>query len=163
MAIFGKQSDIDTFKLFARELMGDIITTQIGYYKINLEDTEVNIYGEGQEKYFIGPVLLNCLIERGDVETQDDDFGPDVIRNMEFRFLRDDMEAANVVPEIGDIIMHNELYYEVDNVNQNQLIFGKDNEYAYSTGLNEFGDNYSVILKAHYTRGDKLGITKQRA
>jgi hypothetical protein len=58
--------------------------------------------------------------------------------------------------------MYNELYYQVDNVNENQLIVGKDNNYSYSDGLENFGSDYSVILTTHYTRGDKLGITQQR-
>jgi hypothetical protein len=162
MALFGQRSDIDTFKVFARELVNDIITQQIGYYQISLRDTESNIYGEATEKFFIGPVLLNCLIERGDYTSPVDDFGPDVNREVTFRFLRDDLIQANVVPQIGDILMYNELYFEVDNVNQNQLVVGKDAEYSYSTGLENFGDNYSIILTTHYTRGDKLGITQQR-
>ncbi len=162
MAIFGKSTDIDTFKVFARELLNDIITQQIGYYKLSLKDTTSNLYGEGVEKFFIGPTLLNCLIERGDFESPTDNFGPDIERPVSFRFLRDDLILANVVAEIGDIIMYNESYYEVDNVNQNQLVVGKDKDYSYSTGLEQFGDNYSVIVKTHYTRGDKLGITQQR-
>jgi hypothetical protein len=58
--------------------------------------------------------------------------------------------------------MYNELYYQVDNINTNQLILGKDNNYAYSNGLENFGDNYSYILSTHYMRGDKLGITQIR-
>ena len=56
--------------------------------------------------------------------------------------------------------MYNELYYQVDNVNTNQLIVGKDDNYAYSQGLENFGNSYSYILTTYYTRGDKLGITQ---
>ena len=58
--------------------------------------------------------------------------------------------------------MYNELYYEVDNVNENQFIIGKDNDYAYSQGLENFGSSFSIVLTTHFTSGDKLGITKQR-
>lgn len=162
MALFGKQGDIDTFKIFSKELVNDVITQQIGYYKYSLKDTQVNIYGEATERYFVGPILLNCLIERGDFTVNVDDFGPDTQRAVTYRFLKDDLISANVVPEIGDIIMYNEVYYEVDNVNENQLIMGKDNNYPYSTGLQNFGNSYSIIVQTHYTRGDKLGITAQR-
>lgn len=162
MAIFGGSRDIDTFKIFSKELINDIITQQVGYYKVVLNDTPVNIYGEALTKNFIGPVLINCLIDRGDFEDGINDFGPDRSRNVTFRFLKDLMVEANVVPEIGDVVMYNELYYQVDNVNTNQLILGKDNNYAYSTGLENFGDNYSYILTCHYMRGEKLGITQIR-
>lgn len=162
MALFGKQGDIDTFKIFSKELVNDVITQQIGYYKYSLKDTQVNIYGEATERYFIGPILLNCLIERGDFTVSVDDFGPDTQRAVTYRFLKDDLISSNVVPEVGDIIMYNEVYYEVDNVNENQLILGKDPNYSYSDGLENFGDDYSVVLQTHYTRADKLGITQQR-
>jgi hypothetical protein len=162
MAIFGSLRDIDTFKIISKELVNDVISQQIGYYKAVLKDTLSNLYGESLNKSFIGPILLNCLIERGDFTAPVDEFGPDVLRDVTFRFLRDDMIQANVYPEIGDVVMYNELYYQVDNVNENQLIVGKDNNYSYSDGLENFGSDYSVILTTHYTRGDKLGITQQR-
>jgi hypothetical protein len=162
MAIFGGSRDIDTFKIMSKELINDIITQQIGYYKIVLNDTPANIYGESLSKNYIGPVLINCLIERGDFDTNTQDQGPDRDRVATFRFLKDMMVDANVVPEAGDVIMYNELYYQVDNVNTNQLIVGKDNNYAYSTGLQNYGDSYSYILTTHYTRGDKLGIVQIR-
>ena len=162
MAIFGGSRDIDTFKIMSKELINDIITQQVGYYKIVLNDTPANLYGESLSKNYIGPVLINCLIERGDFETNAQDQGVDRDRASTFRFLKDMIVEANIVPEIGDVIMYNELYYQVDNVNTNQLIVGKDNNYAYSAGLQNYGDSYSYILTTHYTRGDKLGITQIR-
>jgi len=125
-----------------------------------LQDTKSNIYGESQNKSYIGPVLFNCLIERGDYAAPVDEFGIDTTRDVTFRLLRDDMIDANVVSEVGDIVLYNELYYEVDNVNNNQLILGKDDQYAYSEGLENFGNNYSVVLVCHMTRADKLNIVK---
>lgn len=162
MAIFGTLRDINTFKSISRELVNDVISQQIGYYKVVLPNSEANIYGESLAKTYVGPILFNCLIERGDFTAPVDEFGPDTQREVVFRLLRDDMIEVNVFPEVGDVIMYNEIYYEVDNVNENQLILGKDNAYAYSEGLENFGNDYSVVLKTHYTRGDKLGITQQR-
>ena len=159
MAIFGSINDIDTFKLISRELVNDVVTQQIGYYKLSLQDTVANIYGEALTKSYVGPTLFNCLIERGDFNAPADDFGVSTTRDATFRFLRDDMIDANTVPEVGDIIMYNELYYEVDNVNNNQLVMGKDNQYAYSNGLENFGNNFSIVLNTHLTRGNRLNIT----
>ena len=158
--MFGRNRDIDTFKSISKELVNDVISQQCGYYKVVLQDTMSNIYGESQNKTYIGPVLFNCLIERGDYTSTTDDFGVDTTRDVKFRLLRDDMIDANVVSEVGDIVLYNELYYEVDNVNDNQLILGKDNQYAYSDGLENFGNNYSIILTCHMTRADKLSISK---
>jgi hypothetical protein len=105
---------------------------------------------------------MNCLIVRGDFTTTIDNFGPDSRREVGFRFLKVDLQAANVVPETGDVIMYNELYYEVDNTNENQLFLAKDPNYAYSEGLNEFGTSFSIILSTHLTTPERLGITQQR-
>lgn len=160
MAIFGSSRDISTFKLISRELVNDVISQQCGYYKVVLTDTPSNMYGENLAKSYVGPILFNCLIERGDYTAPVDDFGVDVDRKVTFRILRDDMITANIVSEVGDVVFYNELYYEIDNVNTNQLILGKDNQYSYSEGLDNFGNNYSVVLECHMTRADRLNITR---
>ena len=162
MALFGRQRDIFAFNTFNRELLEDIISQQIGYYKIKLDQTKVNIYGEGINKFYIGPVLLNCLIERGDFNSARIDYTVEVNRASTFRFFKDHLKEANVVPEIGDVIMWNEHYYEVDHVNEHQLIVGKDNDYAYSEGLQFYGNSLSIILTTHYVSPDKLGINLNR-
>jgi hypothetical protein len=162
MAIFGTRRDINTFTGISRELLENVVSQTCGYYKISLTDTKVNVYGEGQNKYFIGPVLINCLIERGDFTFKKESFGIDVDRDVTFRFLKYHLVQANVVPEPGDIIMYNESYYQVDNSNENQLIVGKDNDYAYEQGLGNFGDSYSIILSTHLTSPDVLGIKENR-
>jgi hypothetical protein len=91
-----------------------------------------------------------------------DSFGPDSRREVQFRFLKVDLEAANVVPETGDIVMYNELYYEIDNTNENQYFLGKDPAYAYSEGLGNFGASISIICFGHLTSPERLGITQQR-
>lgn len=162
MALFGSVRDAAMQIGVAQEFVGNVVTQQIGYYKVILPATQPNVYGEALVKDYIGPVLINCLIVRGDFNTVIDDFGPDSRRDADFRFLKVDLEAANVVPETGDIIMYNELYYEVDNVNENQLFLGKDPQYAYSAGLNNFGASISIVLNTHFTTPERLGITQQR-
>lgn len=162
MAIFGSKRDINFFKSISRELLEDVISTQCGYYKIILNQTQPNVYGEALSKYFMGPVLLNCLIERADFTAVSSELGPDYNRNVTFRFLKDHLVDANVVPESGDVIMYNELYYEVDGVNENQLVLGKDSDYSYSQGLDNFGASFSIICSTHFASPDRLGITKQR-
>jgi hypothetical protein len=66
MALFGSTRDFNTMMGVNYELIKDVISQAIGYYKISLVDTKVNLYGEATNKQYIGPVLLNCLIDRGD-------------------------------------------------------------------------------------------------
>jgi hypothetical protein len=67
MALFGSIRDVSALRFINRELMGNVITQQVAYYKYNLGQTRVNMYGENVEgKFYIGPVLLDCLLERND-------------------------------------------------------------------------------------------------
>lgn len=162
MALFGSVRDVATFKIFTKEIVEDIVSQEIGYYKVKLDQTPVNIYGEAMKKYFIGPVLIPCLIERGEFERRNTDFGLDTERGVTFRFFKDHLIEANIVPEVGDFIMYNEAYYEADNINENQLILGKNPDYTYSNGTVGFGQSYSILVTTHYSSPDKLGITQER-
>jgi len=169
MALYGGARDISLFNKVNKELLGNIITQQCVYYKLRLNETKVNMYGEAAgAKYYKEPVLFNALIERGDQEYPDDDIlGVNFNRSLDFKFFRDDLVDADVVPEVGDIIMYYEGYYEVDSTVGNQYFVGKDPRYPYNTnplnpGLENFGANISIICKTHYTPADKVQITKER-
>ena len=169
MALYGGARDISLFNKVNKELLGNIITQQCVYYKLRLNETKVNMYGEAAgAKYYKEPVLFNALIERGDQEYPDDDIlGVNFNRSLDFKFFRDDLVDADVVPEVGDIIMYYEGYYEVDSTIGNQYFVGKDPRYPYNTnplnpGLENFGANLSIICKTHYTPADKVQITKER-
>jgi len=160
--LFGGVKDFDIFTGIARELIGNVIEQEILYYKFSLDDTEVNIYGEGMEKVFWTPAKLNCLITRGDQVITDDDFGPDLTREVSFAFIRQDLVDTNVVPEVGDIVMWHEDYYEVGTVRENQLFVGRDKSYNLASYGSKFGSSVSIIVDCHLTRADKLGIAQQR-
>ena len=65
MALYGGARDISLFQKVNRELMGNIITQQCVYYKLRLNETKVNMYGEAAgARYYKEPVIFNVLIER---------------------------------------------------------------------------------------------------
>ena len=168
MALFGSQRDISVFIHINRELLGDIITQQCSFYKFKLGETITNMYGEASgEKYYDGPTLLNCLIERTDQAWSDNDYGSNINWTVQFSFLRDDLVDASLVPELGDIVLYNESYYEIDSIIKNQLFVGKDPNYPnevnpLNPGLDTFGYDISVIVKTHLVPADRVGITKER-
>jgi hypothetical protein len=167
MALFGGARDISLFRHLNRELMADIITQQCSFYKFKLEETKVNIYGEAaEEKFYMGPVLLNCLIERTNEEFPETELGKMEEFNLDFA-PTNYQYGADLVPEVGDIILYQEGYYEVDNVNANQYFMGKNPDYPNSPqlqnpGLENFGSSISVICETHYVPADKVGITQER-
>ena len=160
--IFGSQRDFGLFTGINRELLSDVVEQEILFYKMSLEQTTANIYGEGMEKVFWSPIKYNCLIQRGDQRSTVDDLGVDIVREVKFNMLRQDLIDTNVEPEIGDIVMWLENYYEVDNVTENQLFLGKDNAYSLTNYGSNFGASISLILECHLTRSSKVAIVKDR-
>jgi hypothetical protein len=152
------------FSNINNELLGQVIEQKVGYYQVILDETPPNIYGESLNKKYNGPVLVTCLLERGDTTPITDNFGMDFERKLIVRFFQPHLIAANVEPSVGDIILWNEDYYEVNNVNENQLIVGKDPLYAYTDadGVPDTGTSLSIILECFYTRPEKVGIRENR-
>ena len=144
-----------------RELLQDIIEQEIAFYKLSINETHANIYGESSEKTFYDPIVMQCIITRGDQVFTTDDFGPDVTRELNFAFLRDDFVDLGLVPEVGDIIMLSENYYEIDSIVENEYFFGKDPDYNYARS-DKYGKSISIRCSTHLTRADKLGITRTR-
>ena len=161
--LFGSQKDFNVLSThISREILKDIVEQEVGYYKLSLTDTQANLYGEALDKVYLDPVKLNCLITRGDQVITVDDFGPDLGREASFAFVRQDLVDANTVPEVGDIVMWHEDYYEVDTVRENQLFFGRDSSYNLTNYGHRFGSSVSIIVDCHLTRTDKVGIVRAR-
>jgi hypothetical protein len=169
MALFGSARDISVFRHINRELLGDIINQQVAFYKFKLNETISNIYGEASgEKYYDGPILFNCLITRLDQQYADAPYGVDFNWQIQAAFLRDDLVDARYVPEVGDILLYQENYYEINSIITNQLFVGKDPSYPNETnplnpGLENYGYNVSIVVKAHVVPADKLGISRERS
>lgn len=163
--MFGSSRDVSLIRHLNRELLGNIITQQAAFYKYKLQETKVNLYGEASGvKYYDGPFLFNCLITRIDPEYPITDLGIEFQQNVTFAFFRDDIVDANVVPEVGDIILYEDSYYGVQTTISNQYFVGKNPDYPNNTnplnpGLEEFGSNLSIICSTYYIPADKVAIS----
>ena len=162
MALFGGSRDISLFNSISKELINDIIQTEIGYYKFVLEKTTSNVYGESTGKVFYEPERIACLMKKEDQAWSSDDFGSDLDQKLTFRFLKEGLKDINLVPEVGDILLFRNNFYESDTKIENQLLLGKDPDYAISTGANDFGNSHSIILKTHLSRVEKLNLIPLR-
>lgn len=156
--LFGSNRDFNLLVNINRELLGDIIEQEILYYKFDLNTSEANLYGEALIKDYFDPVKLNCLITRGDQVITDDEFGPDLNREVSFAFLIEDLKDTGVVTEVGDILVWHSDYYEVDTVRENQLFLGRDNNYNLESRTSQFGSTLSIIVDCHQTRRERTGI-----
>lgn len=163
MALFGSSRDISMFVNINKELLDNVIQQEIDFYQINLEETKSNLYGEAsQNKVYNSPIRLTCLIERGDQTFNiDDQLGTDATQTYTFKFLHRKLVELGLWPEVGDLIENRGNFYEIDNINENQFVVGKDADFSKNVGP-EFGESFSIICVGHYTRVSKLQIVESR-
>jgi hypothetical protein len=162
MALFGGNRDISLFHNVNNELLKDIIQTEVAYYKFALEQTTSNIYGESMGKNYYEPLKIASLIDRSDQAWTSDDFGSDVNQIVRFRFLKDELKNINLVPEVGDILLFRNIFYEVDSKIENHLIMGRDPDYAISTETVDYGESFAITLATHMSRVEKLNLIPLR-
>jgi len=140
MSRFGLERDIRFFRDISRELVDDVISTAVVLYKLVIGESKTNLYGESVSKTYYTPVSVDCIIERSDTTARYEGFGSDQTQTVEFRFNKFTLKEVGFYPEIGDIIYHNDGYFEVDNVREDQLIGGKPDE------------KFSIICSTFVTR-----------
>ena len=128
------------------ELMLDIIEQMIVVYKINSDQTKSTIYGEAMNKVYYSGVETSCLVESDPQSTSYEGFGPDVKKGTIFRFHQKLCETKDIYPEIGDIVMWENTFFEISNIVENQFLGGQPEK------------NYSLLCNAHMTRKSKLNI-----
>ena len=100
-------------------------------------------------------------------EYPESELGVDFNWGITFKFFREDLMDKGVLMEVGDLILYQEGYYQVDTVISNQYFVGKNPEYPNSPNplnpdLDKFGASLSVICETHYEPADKFGITRER-
>ena len=131
MARFALSRDIKFFEGISRELVDAVIETAVVLYKLVIEDSKTNLYGESLNKTYYQGVECSAIIQREDTQANYEGFGSDSSQTVEFRFNRITLEDTGFYPEVGDIIFHNNGYFEIDNVREDQLVGGQvDNKFS---------------------------------
>ena len=146
MAKFVSNRDVAFFKGIARELVDDVIQNALVLFKINLNETKVNIYGESMNKTWYPGVEVFGLIDKEPEVATYDGFGADVNQSVTFKLDRWMLEEKNIYPEIGDVIFWNEAYFEIDNTNEIQLVGGQ----SYN--------NFSIVCSTFMVSKSSLNI-----
>ena len=162
MALFGGSRDISLFHTINKELIKDLIQTEVAYYKFALEQTAINVYGEAPGKNYFEPMKIACLINREDQSWSSDNFGSDINQVINFRFLKEELREISLVPEVGDLILFRNNFYETDTRIENELILGRDPDYAISEETTNFGDSFSILINSHISRVEKLNLIPLR-
>jgi hypothetical protein len=166
MTKFFHARDLDFIKTIAEEVVDYVVQQSITLFKISVGETKTNLYGESLGKIYHAPANLMCIVDRENTTSNYDEFGPDTQGNVEFRFNKERLRTHEIpkiidingneipadaiqntqygYPEIGDIILFDEYYYELNNVVDTVLIGGSSKVYDPTT--NTFSDASMQII-----------------
>ena len=153
-ALFGNSRDVAFMRGINRELINDIIQAEVDIYKLIIDQTPTNLYGESDSKTYYTPFRIASIIKPDDQTSAYTQFGPDYNQIVTFGFLRDDLKEYEVVIETGDYILWNELAFEVDHIIENNYLFSRNQETNKTIG-DQFGWNVSIVCSAHVTRKNR--------
>lgn len=142
--------DYDFMQKINRELFVEVMDNVVILYKANAETTKINLYGESSQKVRYTGVELVATIDYGENDPVDDGYGYDTKQKVEFYFVRRLLEEASVYPEEGDIIKYNDMYHEVFNTSEIELVGSRP----------EF--NSSVKCLTYLTRKSNLNIEERQ-
>jgi hypothetical protein len=141
--------DVEFFKSIARELVDDVVQNVITLFKVNLNETKINLYGEATNKTWLPGVNLYALIDKAAETARYEGFGADMDQSITFKVDRFKCEEINVYPEIGDIIFFNQAYFEIDNTSEIQFAGGQ----TYNS--------FSIVITAFMVSKSNLNIEER--
>jgi hypothetical protein len=134
-------------------LVDTVIENTCVLFKVNLNETKINLYGEAMNKTWHPGVELFVMIDKEPENVQYEGFGPDNTQNITFKFDRLLCEERNTYPEIGDVIYFDSSYYEIDNTNEIQFVGGLP-------GTNS-DRNWSIVCSTFMVSKSNLNIEER--
>ena len=148
---FIPQKEFDLINVMNEELIDEIVGQSVDIYKVDVEKTDENIYGESTTKYYEVGFRVNCLILKNEAEITQDEFGADENQDIEMYFQRNNLSSGslNFYPEMGDIVDWNDHYWEINGTTEPQLIAGHP------------GYKHSIVATAHRARLSSLQIEER--
>ena len=123
---FLPKKEFDLINSMNEEFIDEIVGQSVDIYKVNIDRTDDNIYGESTTKYYDIGFRVNCLILYNEPEIVQEEFGADLNSSIEMYFQRENLSSGslNFVPETGDIVDWNNYYWEINGTTEAQLFAG---------------------------------------
>jgi hypothetical protein len=148
---FVPEKEIRMIDSMNEELIDEIIGQSVDIYKVNIERTDDNIYGESSAKYYDQGFRVNCLIEYSDWEVSNEEWGTDVNTTISMFFQRNNLASGslNFFPEVGDIVDWKDFYWEINGVSEPKTIAGHQHY------------KHSIKATAHRSRLSSLQIEER--
>ena len=148
---FLPKKEINLIDSMNEELIDEIVGQSVDIYKVSIDNTDENVYGESTTKYYEVGFRVNCLILFNEPEVVLEEFGTDVNSSIEMYFQRNNLASGslNFYPEVGDIVDWNDFYWEINGTTEPQLIAGNPNY------------KHSIKATAHRARLSSLQIEER--
>ena len=149
---FIPQKEVNLIDSMNEELIDDVLGQYVDIYKVDVENTDANVYGESSTKYYNVGFRVNCLIRYNAPEVEQfQEAGPDTNSTIDLMFQRNNLASGslNFFPEAGDICDWNDWYWEINGVTEPQLIGGHPNF------------NHAIKATAHRSRLSSINIEER--
>ena len=181
MPKFFNSKDLDFIKTISEEVVDYVVEQAVTLFKVSVGETKTNLYGESLGKVWRAPSTIMAIVDREPINVTYEGFGPDRQGLVEFRFNRQRIRETSYAvpkvrdingtlvpteaiqnltvgyPEIGDVILFDGVYYELDNVRQSALIGGQPQIYNKETDTFEDTRN-QLIGVAFMVRRSQIQI-----
>ena len=111
-----------------KQVIKDIVSSQVYYYAINEELTRKNdIYNESSQKIFDPPLEIEVLVEwNGETEVTANKFGLDHIFDLKVFFHKRDLDHKKIVLREGDFIQYTGRFFEIQKLTIPKDLFGQN-------------------------------------
>lgn len=179
MAKFFHNNDIDFIKTISEEVVDYVVEQWVTLFKMSVGESKTNLYGESLGKIYHAPATLMCIVDREPQSIIHEGFGADKEQSVTFSFNRQRLREHEIpqiqtinntdipadaiqnstfgYPQIGDIVVFDNTYYEIGQVKQEKLIGGSP--LTFPSGSTESDDNrMSLVVSAFMVRRSTIQI-----
>ncbi len=160
MPLYTGLRDSGFVKGINRELIHAYISTEVAIYKVNLEETEVNIYDESTMKSYNNPVRVFALISSNPKQLIAIESGITSTKTIIVGLIKSDLKDKDIFLEEGDIIEFDAGFFEVDLIRDGYWS-GRNPDTNMGTRFNawsQYGYDISILAECHQTNLNSIHI-----
>ena len=122
------RADIQFINCLNSELLKNIVSQSILYFRVDEERTQQNIYGESKRKFWKNPIKLFARVEVQEPTQKIDQFSLDEENKITIYFDKYDLYKNNVKPTVGDYVKFSTITYEILKLYEWQPLYGMAGE-----------------------------------
>lgn len=126
--LFIGHEEVDFFDSINKELIQKIIGQRVIYYAVSDQHTNTHrLYDEAIKKTTYQPIEINALVLYNEPLQTANQFSIDTVYSIEVYFHYHELEERKIIPREGDFVKFGKIVYEIEKLNQPQLVYGQIN------------------------------------